>query len=207
MIIDTKEYKSVICLDGDLPFDFLQKTDLEIIATDGAANKLLQNNIHPLVVIGDLDSINEEVRSHCNCIEIASQNSTDYEKALDYASDNNLFPSIITGINGGYLDRILMNLCIFSQTDSVFFSEDMIGMVISKHKVLHLPKHTKISLMGANEAVVTSHGLKWELKETRLSFAGFCSCSNRVSDETVTLDVDGEILVFIYLKDIIDSGK
>ena len=207
MIINTKEYKSVICLDGDLPIDFLQKTDLQIIATDGAANKLLQNNIRPLVVIGDLDSINEEVRSRCNCIEIASQNSTDYEKALEYANDNGLSPSIITGINGGYLDRILMNLCIFSQSDSVFFSEDMIGIVISAHKELQLPKHTKISLIGVKEAIVTSHGLKWELKETKLSFGGFCSCSNRVSDETVNFDVDGKILVFIYLKDIIDSGK
>lgn len=207
MIINTKEYKSVICLDGDLPIDFLKNTNLKIIATDGAANNLLKNNIYPFVVIGDLDSINNEVINHCNCIKIASQNSTDYEKALSYVNNNNLSPSIITGINGGYLDRILMNLCIFSQNDSVFFSEDMIGIVISAHKELQLPKHTKISLIGVKEAIVTSHGLKWELKETKLSFGGFCSCSNRVSDETVNFDVDGKILVFIYLKDIIDSGK
>lgn len=210
-MINTKEYKkgykSVLCLDGDIPFAFVKNIDLPVIATDGAANKLLQYSIRPSVVIGDLDSINDEVRSNCNCIKIDSQDTTDYEKALSYINENDLGPTIITGIGGGYLDRIIMNLSTFYQHNSMLVAEDLIGMVVSGRREMNLPRHTKISVLGMDEAIVTSHGLKWDMDETRLSFSGISSGCNRVAEENVILEVKGKIFVFIYLKDIEDAGR
>lgn len=200
MIINPKNYKSVICLDGDLPFPLIKTFDLPIIAADGAANKLLANQIVPSVVIGDLDSINNEVRNQCECIKAENQDYTDFEKAVFYMQEKNLSPAIITGINGGYLDRILMNVNIFSQTESVFCSENMIGFVITGHKEICAPIFSKISIFGINNAVVSTTGLKWNLNKTTLSFGNFCSCSNRNTDDTISIDVaDGKALLFIYL--------
>lgn len=199
MIIDINDYKSIICLDGEFSVSFLKNFSLPIIAADGAANELLSGGVNPFVVIGDLDSANSKVLDRCNCIRIDDQNSTDFEKALFYAKKENLLPSIITGINGGCLDRILMNINVFSQTNSVFLSKDMTGLIISGHKELQMPVSSKISMFGINEAVVSSRGLRWELDNTFLSFGGFCSCSNRTIQENVSFDVKGKILAFVYI--------
>ena len=59
--IDLKQYKSVLCLNGDLPkASFFREMDLPIIAADGAANYLIKNDILPEVIIGDLDSIDRK---------------------------------------------------------------------------------------------------------------------------------------------------
>jgi len=206
-IIETEGYKSVLCLDGDIPFAFIKNADLPVIATDGSANKLLRCGIRPTVVVGDLDSINDEVRKNCNCIKIDSQDTTDYEKALSYINANDLAPAVITGIGGGYLDRIIMNLSTFYQHNSMLVAEDLIGMTVSGRKEIKLPKHTKISVLGMDEAVVTSHGLKWDMDNATLSFSGLSSGCNRVAEEHITLEVKGKVFVFIYLKDIEDAGR
>lgn len=206
-MINTKEYKSILCLDGDISTPFVRDANLPVIATDGAANKLLRCGICPTVVIGDLDSINEEVRENCNCIRIDSQDTTDYEKALFYIDENDLGPAIITGIGGGYLDRIMMNLSTFYQHNSMLVAEDLVGMTVSGRKEMKLPRHTKISVLGMDEAVVTSHGLKWDMDNAKLSFSGFSSGCNRVTEEHITLEVKGKIFVFIYFKDIEDAGR
>lgn len=206
-MINTKGYRSVLCLDGDIPLSFIKETDLPVVATDGAANKLLRCGVRPAVVIGDLDSVDEEVRCRCNCIKIDRQDTTDYEKALAFIDENDLAPAVVTGIGGGYLDRIIMNLSTFYQHNSMLVAEDLVGMIISGRKEMKLPKHTKISVLGIDEAVVTSHGLKWDLDNTRLSFSGMSSGCNRVADENIILEVTGKVFVFIYLKDISDAGK
>lgn len=206
MIIDLKNYKSVICLDGDLPISFLKNTLLAIIAVDGAANTLFKNGINPDIIIGDMDSVNPDVLSKYNYLKLEDQDYTDFEKAIFYSKEKKLSPSIIIGMNGGYLDRIFMNIGVFSQTDSIFLSDEMVGMVISSEKIFQLPLMTKLSIFGIDRSIVSTRGLKWELRNAEMSFGNFCSCSNRTVSETFHIDVKGKILLFIYLKDIIDSG-
>ncbi len=55
-----------------------------IIATDGAANSLLKNNITPHYVVGDLDSIDSGTQDNVkHTINTPDQSKTDLEKALD----------------------------------------------------------------------------------------------------------------------------
>ena len=52
------KFKSILCLDGELPSAaFFFFFTLPIIAADGAANTLMQMGVLPQIVIGDLDSI------------------------------------------------------------------------------------------------------------------------------------------------------
>ena len=207
MIIDQEKYKSIICLDGDLPISFLKSTSLDIIAVDGAANILFANQIKPTIILGDMDSVDPKILYNCDYIKLDDQDHTDFEKAIFYAKEKNLSPSIIVGMNGGYLDRILMNIGVFSQTDSVFLSEDMICMTVSGEKNFRLPLMTKISIFGVDPSLVTIRGVKWELENAEMAFGKFCSCSNRITSENFYLNVKGKALLFIYLKDVVDSGK
>ena len=95
-------------------------------------------------------------------------------------------------------------------TKSIFFAAPIIGYVIKGQEqlVLNLPIDTKISLIGASNAEVTTSVFKWELHNNTLSFCGVNSCFNRTASNKVTITVNnGALLALIYLQNIDDAGK
>ena len=207
MIVDETAYRSVLCLDGDLPFGFLKQTSLPLIAADGAANVLVENGLEPSMIIGDCDSVRSELLGQYPHFCDRSQDTTDFEKVFDYLRKSDLLPTIVTGMNGGCLDRILANLGIFSGTDALFLSDTLIGFALTGKRTFAWPIDTKVSLFGCPSGTVTSQGLKWELNRTVLIFGGFQSCSNRVQTSPIALDIEGKILVFAYRCIVKDAGN
>ena len=202
------KYKSLLCLDGDLPCDIIREINLPIIAADGAANTLIRNNLEPILIIGDLDSVDKGLLDGRAYLETASQENTDFEKALDFIEMKSLTPTIVTGINGGHIDHILGNICIFSRTEFVAISNDMIFLPLSKSRNFNIPENTKISIFGMPQCAMRSRGLKWELDGEIMSFLGKNSQSNRVVSSTIELEIlSGRALVFIYTKIILDAGS
>jgi thiamine pyrophosphokinase len=52
------QYKSVLCLNGELPKpSFFNKLNLPIIAADGSANYLAKNDLLPKAIVGDLELV------------------------------------------------------------------------------------------------------------------------------------------------------
>lgn len=200
-MLNFKHYKSILCLDGDLPGADFFETDLPIVAADGAVNRLMQLNIRPSMVIGDLDSALPEhlkiIPSHYHY----DQNFCDFEKALQYLERNQLLPAVIVGLSGGYLDHILNNVNHFLQSGCVFFAPPLYGFTVNEgsNKRLILPLNTKISLLGIPSAMVMTTGLKWNLYGDALAFPGKNSCFNRTLEREIKIQVhSGAILVLIY---------
>lgn len=209
MLLDLERYKSVLCLHGDLPLTWLKSSTLPIIATDGAANDLITAGVYPAMIIGDCDSIHPDLLKTYPHQRIQDQNSTDFEKALQYLSENNQLPAIITGINGGFLDQIIANIGIFARTDALYYSDTLLGWVMNEGShSFTFPKDTKISLFGCPQALITSEGLRWELKQSHLIFGTFCSSSNRVQTAPLRITVHkGKVLAFAYCNPVIDAGS
>ena len=211
--INITQYRSLICLNGELPDEwfFAQNAHLPVIAVDGAANKLSDRQIKYEMIVGDLDSAAPDLLASCACVvHLPSQDSSDFQKTVAYLKELQLLPSIILGINGGYIDHILHNINIFSKLDCIFFAPPIIGKVIRSDEVQRwtLPVMSKISLIALPSAVVTSSGLKWELDNVELSFFGGSSCFNRIIQRDVRIEVEsGEVLVLIYTEDMIDAGS
>ncbi|MBR1843431.1 MAG: thiamine diphosphokinase [Opitutales bacterium] len=207
MIVDEGRYRSVLCLDGELPVEFLKQTHLPLIAADGAANRLVENGLEPIAIVGDCDSVRTKLLQQYPHVRDASQETTDFEKAFSYLKKENLLPTIVVGMSGGCLDRILSNVFIFSKTDALFLSDTQIGFALTGKRTFDWEADTKVSLFGCPHAIVTSHGLKWELNRTELAFGGFQSCSNRVQTSPLTLEVEGKVLVFTYRCAVRDAGS
>lgn len=207
MIIDEGCYRSVLCLDGELPLEFLKHTSLPLIAADGAADTLIANGLQPSVIVGDCDSVREELLQRYPHVRDVLQDTTDFEKAFAYLKEKHLLPAIVVGLSGGCLDRILSNVFIFSQTNALFLSDTLIGFALTEKETFDWEIDTKVSLFGCPSAIVTSHGLKWELNRTELTFGGSQSCSNRVQTSPLTLEVEGKILVFAYRCTVKDAGS
>jgi thiamine pyrophosphokinase len=201
-------YGSVLCLNGELPcVAFFKDLDLPVIALDGAANPLMDMGIEPSIVIGDLDSIKPEYLAVLKTLHKPDQNYSDFQKGMHYLKEHNLLPAIILGINGGHLDHILHNVNIFLDTESVCYAPPLVCYGLKRAGRFKLPIHTKISLMGIPNAMVTTEGLKWELNSSILQFPGVNSTFNRTASEDVSIQVHrGNVLVMVYLQEVVDAG-
>jgi thiamine pyrophosphokinase len=194
-------YKSILCLNGDLPpRDFFQKLALPIVAADGAANRLHGLGIVPRVVIGDLDSVVPHLG--VQLMRMEDQNQCDYEKSMTYLAKQGLLPTIVLGMGGGELDHVLNNVNVFMSgpSENIFYAPPVYGRVLnpSKH-LLSLPLHTKVSIFGLPETRITTRGLQWDVTEQKLAFPGFVSLSNRVKAKGVILHVlEGQALFLAH---------
>ncbi|MDR1551251.1 MAG: thiamine diphosphokinase [Holosporaceae bacterium] len=209
---DLSKYRSILCLSGDLKGSLLRdittERSLPLVAADGAANTLIQNGLSPSVIIGDLDSVDEQALRGRSYLKIESQDSSDFEKALDYVERQSLTPTIIVGINGGYVDRVLENISIFSKTKFLAITKGIVIMMADGRKNLEVPIGTKISIFGIPYCILKSTGLKWELDGAKLFIGGPNSCCNRTIYEEVLLEIwEGRAMIFVYTEIILDAGS
>lgn len=209
-ILNLKNYRSILCLHGDLPDSlFFETMQLPIIAADGSANRLIELGITPQLILGDLDSVHPPLLQKHAHLHIPHQEQSDYQKAMLYLKNKALLPAVIVGINGGHLDHILNNLNIFMDSNCLFYAPPLKGFALNTEIELNLslPLNTKISIMGIPKATLCSQGLKWELNHSELSFPGQTSCFNRTVLPEITLKVhQGTALVFIYEQIMDDAG-
>lgn len=208
-VIGLTGYKSILCLNGELPdLAFFVRMNLPIIAADGAANGLLERGINPTLILGDLDSVYPTILQTHTHYHLANQDTSDYQKAMHYLNETNLLPAIVVGMQGGNLDHVLNNINIFMGTNCLLYSPPVRGLVIKKSLInLTLPEQTKISLLGIPKALISSTGLKWELECASLSFPGNASCFNRTHLPEISLTIhEGAVLFLIYDDTVKDAG-
>jgi thiamine pyrophosphokinase len=200
-----------VCLDGDLPSKEFFSLGLPVVAADGAANKLVKMDVIPEAIVGDLDSINLRGIdiAKTKVIHLPDQNTCDFQKSIEYIKEKCLFPAVITGVNGGYIDHILNNISVFSQLDEcLFFDKGIIGLVLKAHRFfqIQIPIFSKLSVFGVPEAVISTIGLKWNLNKDTLKFFVFNSCFNRSVSEEISFEVHvGRALILFYTGNIIDG--
>ncbi len=176
----------VIFTNGELPdLDaaraLLQSGDY-LIAADGGANYLLKMGILPELVIGDLDSVDEDTLFQLTSAEVnieqysEDKDETDIELALQYAVEMQPSAILIVGALGGRLDQTLANLSILTDpmlpkidirlddgVEEVFFcraSADKGGQVAVRGRSGDIV--SLISWQGPVEGVSTQ-GLQWPL--------------------------------------------
>ncbi|WP_353277976.1 thiamine diphosphokinase [Wolbachia endosymbiont (group A) of Agelastica alni] len=207
-----QQYRSIVVLNGKIPSSSFFKRDIPIIAVDGGANKLLSIGVKPDLVVGDLDSVNLDLRANLNTIYLPDQDYCDFLKTMAHLKTVKLLPSIVTGITGGAIDHILQNINVFLSTGSIFYtpSPPMVGYTLQKG-ITHffsLPKNTKISLLGIPRAQISTKGLKWELHLSNLAFPGKNSCFNRSLSNEAYIEVhSGICLAMVYLEAVDDAAR
>ena len=105
--------------DGDFLRSLVAPTDL-VICADGGVSNALALGLQPQVVVGDLDSLDESLRSrlekmHCQFIvHPACKDETDLELALYYAIEHGVDEILILGALGGRIDQTLANVLLLA---------------------------------------------------------------------------------------------
>ena len=174
-----------------------------IVGADGGADRLLQLNAVPQVVIGDLDSISETARLTLadRLFPIAEQETTDFDKALRSIKA----PFVLgLGFAGARLDHGLAVLnALVRQPDRrcLILGPKDVTFLAPRALTLHLPIGSRLSLFPMGAVTGRSTGLRWPINGLKFAPDGTIGTSNEVSSKQVQLSFDADkMLVTVPLR-------
>ena len=201
--MNEKKNVSVI-LNGQMPTDdtiINQITNSDyIIAVDGSANKLLDLQIIPDVIIGDLDSLQNIKNKDIELVETPNQNKTDFRKTLEWCIEKNILNISIFGISGESEDHFLGNyytLSDFGEKISwkAFTDFSVISPCVGNKKFESF-KGQKVSLFCMKgSSTVNSENLEYPLQTYHLKPSDD-AVRNLSLEDHFTIESTNTILVF-----------
>lgn len=209
---------------------FARKANV-IVAADGGANVARKLGICPHVIIGDLDSIEPATRRHFSSglkekwlkplagssitdhprpkgrgyprfIQVARQDNTDLEKALDFLLERRIKNATIIAATGKRLDHTLGNLSVIwnyaTHIAVTLVGDGWIALPVGKRKEVRAKVGTTVSLLPFGVCSgITLRGLQYPLTNATMK-VGEIGVSNVVSKSPFSVEVGrGNMLMVI----------
>ena len=170
-----------------------------VIAADGGADFCVKSGLTPKAVIGDLDSVSDDLRAGLpsdGLIEYEDQDLTDFEKCL-YLIDASFI--IAVGFTSGRLDHTLANFAILARRigpPTVMVGSDDVAFAVPEKVTLDLPLGTRLSLFPMVPMRGTSKGLHWPIDGLTIDPMGRLGTSNAVSGPVeLAFEAPGTIVI------------
>lgn len=207
-----KKEKIILVLNGEIP----KKKNLipyiadyyKILCADGAANTILNYDINPDFILGDLDSICAEKLKQYNgkVIDLPDQNLNDLEKVLNWCLDNNFNDIDIIGFDGKRIDHTIGNFSIIlrfiDKLNIDIITESGIFHTIKNDTIIKNLKNKYISIFSNDSHnQISTIGLKYELKNNKLPELNSGTLNYAIKDD-VKVFCNNNILFFIADKKI-----
>ncbi len=145
-----------------------------IVAADGGADRLLEYEILPDKVIGDLDSISDKTATKLEDWLILNKDiqKTDLEKAVEYAIERGSKKIQIVGWSGGRVDHTIAALGLAFDSRIELIDDNFTVKAISGLELISGKKGTLFSLIAIPEARVSIEGARWKLEHEKLKMGG-----------------------------------
>ena len=170
--------KVLLVLNGSFNKNFLVQTAKNysfILAADGGANKCLKAGIKPDIVVGDLDSITPKNKAilKSRLKQVARQDNSDFEKALDYLKTLKPKQVDIALSWGGRFDFCFSNFLAASMYlkyfDICFLLPQVTVYLLSRSAKIKVQKGTRVSLIPLEEIKnISTQNLLYSLKNEKL---------------------------------------
>ncbi|MGC9364688.1 MAG: thiamine diphosphokinase [Fidelibacterota bacterium] len=180
-----------------------------LVCCDGGANYAFQNGITPHLIIGDLDSIHDDVQNHFAIqkipfITLKSQERNDLEKSLQYIKGHHSCTYfVLLGFLGFRDDHSYATLQIIEKQETTaqfqIFSKTAEYLFLPPGRYqFQFPVNQHLSLFPAPIAEnLTTGGLKWNLFQETLA-GGSRGLSNVVTRSDVQISFDNGKLLLIH---------
>lgn len=187
-----------------------QRRAPDLVAADGGANRLLELDLMPQAVIGDLDSLSlgaRQIIAPERLHQISEQATTDFDKAL-----RSIDAPIVLGVGfiGGRIDHALATLnallrhadrpCILIGPKDITFAVPERAI-----KLMLRPKDT-LSLFPLAPVVGKSSGLRWPIEGLHFAPDGFIGTSNEVTEREVTLEFNRKGMLLTLPRGRLDAA-
>jgi len=202
-----KKEKIILVLNGKLfkksKLTLFLKDYSKIICVDGAANKVINANMKPDHIIGDLDSISRInlVKYKNKVVELKDQNYNDLQKALNWLKNNGTSNIDIIGFDGKRADHMINNFNIIIDDINNFnikiITERGTFYTVDKKMTFNNILNKSVSLFNKNpNNQISSKGLKYELKD-RILLNMYEGTLNLAIQNNITVVTKYKILIFI----------
>ena len=173
-----------------------------LIAADGGARHLERLGLAPDILIGDLDSLDNELRQTFieQGVELITapqeKDESDFELALKYAALNYNMSILVFGATGGRLDHIISNMLLLSLPelsglDVVLLDPHQRAWMVEHQTTIRGEPGDLVSLLPiwGDVQIQRTNGLKWPLKDEWLQPGPARGVSNQLigNEANVTL--------------------
>ncbi len=204
-IFKNKKFDLAICLNGEIPskeiFDLLD--GIPLIAADGAYNSLNKLDIHPMAIVGDMDSVDcLHDDNQTKFIKIERQDTNDFEKCIQYISGKGYSNILIIGFTGGLLEHTMNNTSVLMKYTSEFeftiYHQGRYSFLVENSSIFEVRENELVSLIPYPIAMLTTKNLKWELDKEYLEMGTREGARNIAKMDSFTLEIhSGKCFVFI----------
>lgn len=196
----------LILANGDFPShpficEILNAFQDRIICCDGASNSLLSAGFMPQAVIGDGDSISENVRKElAERIHIEKEQDTnDLTKAVRYALKKGHRQLLIMGATGKREDHTLGNISLLADyMDSAtveMWTDYGIFTPSTGHRIFPSYIGQQISVFCMDNAPLTLRNVRWPI-EQRIITRWWQATLNEALSESFEVATSGKAIVF-----------
>lgn len=186
-----------------------------IIAVDGGANHLYRLGIMPNYILGDLDSIEDDIREYYEASDVVFKNfptkkdETDAELAVWLVEEVGLLGIDIYAALGGRIDHELANI----QLLYYILDRGMYPRIISEHEEIYILKNDEMTLKGnigdivsilpirGDARGITLVNMEYSVEELDLKYSVTRGISNVMVAQDAHINVrDGCLLVIKNIK-------
>lgn len=177
---------------------WLESADL-IIAADAGLLRTLEAGYVPDLVIGDLDSIPQQILSDEIPVHYEpDQSRTDCQKLLDYVVNQGHKSLTLLCSEGDLMDHQIdaIHCAARSSLDIRFALERGVALIVRPGTLLDLPATIdyRVSLLPITEVYGASmKGVKWEIEKQTLSPVGFTSISNQAIASQIQVEIESGV--------------
>ena len=178
-----------------------------VICADGGLDLALRQNITPNLIIGDFDSVKNQLPNNIETIRLQTEkDDTDMMAAIRIAIKRGYRDFILLGALGGRFDHSFANLCAMQFLAAQGCKAMIIGqgcrvfLLNGGRLTLSRLKGSTVSVFpfGTTSCTVTYEGLKYPLTEVRLSADYPLGVSNLIIAENARVMVhDGNALIIV----------
>ena len=204
--------------DFDFAIDLIKKSGFEIIiAADSGLNFFKAADITPDVVVGDFDSVNQEVLSYYRDNEFIDfhvlnpeKDDTDTEYAIRFAIEKGADSITILGGTGTRLDHVMGNITLLGigiEYDVSIEMIDAFNRIRVFNKSFTIKKEEQfgkyislIPFMGPVKGV-TIKGMKYCLDNYDMSGFNSLGISNEKSEDIASVEFEDGIMLVIESRD------
>jgi thiamine pyrophosphokinase len=206
------ELTAIILADGsfpvhEIPLGYLRNAE-HIICCDGSAKSLLETGIVPEAIVGDLDSLSDEIAEKYSdrLYQDDNQDTNDLTKAVSWCINKGLKEIVILGATGKREDHTLGNISLLAEyakkievimvTDTGIFSPHLKNCTIPSFA------GQQVSVFSINpETQIISSGLKYKLDSLKLH-NWWRGTLNEASGDSFDLNfTGGPLIVFQKFRD------
>ncbi len=207
-----KVKSAVILADGSFPVHEIPLNCLRnarhIICCDGSAESLINADLEPEAIVGDLDSLDGDIaeRYSDRLFRDDDQETNDLTKAVRWCASRGFDEIIILGATGKREDHTIGNISLLSDY-SLYIKVRMItdtGEIIPliKSGTISSFPGQQISVFAVNPfAKVSSEGLKYELKDLELHNWWRATLNEAQGDSFSLTFTEGTLIVFLKFRD------